>query len=80
MMEFNDTSQKDHNERVNDSLTSLIGAGVGAGIFLMVVVMGVVFWISRERDEDEVVRMEAEKYQRVKRGGLLVDPKESQKD
>ena len=65
-----------HSDRINDSLTSLIGAGCGAGIILIVVIMGVIFWISREREEDEEIRMEAEKFKRVKGRGLLIDPKE----
>ena len=65
-----------HSDRINDSLTSLIGAGCGAGIFLIVVILGVIFWISREREEDEEIRMEAEKFKRVKGRGLLVDPNE----
>ena len=73
-MAINDTHKK---QRLNDSLTSLIGAGIGGGIFLMVVILGVIFWISREREEDEEVRLEAEKFQRVKMRGLLMDPKES---
>ena len=79
-MEINEThSEKNitQNNRINDSLTSLLGAGVGAGIFLIVVILGVIFWISRERGEDEEIRMEAEKFKRVKGRGLLIDPKES---
>ena len=65
-----------HSDRINDSLTSLIGAGCGAGIFLIVLILGVIFWISREREEDEEIRLEAEKFKRVKGRGLLIDPKE----
>ena len=73
----NDTHYED---RINDSLTSLIGAGVGGGIFLMVVILGVIFWMSREREEDEEIRLKAEKFQRVKMRGLLLNPKESPAD
>ena len=66
-----------HSDRVNDSLTSLLGAGCGAGIFLIVVIPGVIFWISREREEDEEIRMDAEKFKRVKVKELLIDPKKS---
>ena len=38
--------------------------------------MGVIFWIFREREEDEEIRLEAEKFKRVKGRGLLIDPKE----
>ena len=84
-MELNLTSYakqiaQDNRDRVNESLASLIGCGVGAGVFLMIVILGVVFWISQERDEDEVVRMEAAKCERGKRGGLLIEPVEKQED
>ena len=68
-MEINEThSEKNitQNNRIHDSLTSLLGAGVGAGIFLIVVILGVIFWIFREREEDEEIRMEAQKFKRVK--------------
>ena len=79
-MEINDTHYEKNitqNNRIHDSLTSLLGAGVGAGIFLIVVILGVIFWISRQREEDEEIRMEAEKFKRVKGRGQLIDPKES---
>ena len=83
-MEINITLQgkniTQHSDRINDSITSLIGAGCGAGIFLIVVILGVIFWISREREEDEEIRMEAEKFKRVKGRALLIDPKERPTD
>ena len=53
-MEINETHYEQnithHAHRINDSLTSLLGAGVGAGIILIVVILGVIFWISMERE------------------------------
>ena len=80
-MEMNETHYEQnithHDNRINDSLTSLLGAGVGAGIFLIVVILGVIFWIFMEREEDEEIRMDAEKFKRVKGKELLIDPKKS---
>ena len=42
---------------------------------MIVVVIGVIFWISREREEDEEMREEAEKLQRGRRRGNLVQKK-----
>ena len=67
-------------DRINDSYASLVGAGVGAGLFLIAVVLGVIFWKSREREEDDEVRMEAEKFQRGRTRGLLLDSKEAESD
>ena len=44
--------------RMNNSLTSLIGTGVGASVFLMVVMLGVVFWVTREKDVGKPVKIE----------------------
>ena len=37
-----------------DSLTSLLGVALGGGLFLVVVIIGVLVWVSREREEDQV--------------------------
>ena len=80
-MEINVTLQgkniTQHSDRINDSLTSLIGAGCGAEIFLIVVILGVIFWISRQREEDEEIRMEAERFKIVKGRGKLEESKKS---
>ena len=56
-------------QRVAESYTSLLGAGMGGGLFLVVVMAGVVFWISRERAEDQETALEAEKLQEGRRKG-----------
>ena len=63
-------------DRIYDSYTSLAGAGVGGGLFLIAVILGVLFWISREREEDEEVRMEAQKFRRDRTRVLLTNAKE----
>ena len=55
--------------RVAESYASLLGAGLGGGLFLVVVMAGVVFWISRERAEDQDMAEEAEKLQDARRKG-----------
>ena len=42
---------------------------------MIVVFIGVIFWISREREEDEEMREEAGKLQRGRRKGHLVKNK-----
>ena len=73
-MTFNTSENVKNN--IHDSYASLDGAGVGGGLFLIAVVLGVIFWITREREEDEEARMEAEKFMRGRTRGILVDPKE----
>ena len=63
-----------YEDRIYDSFTALVGAGVGGGLFLIAVVLGVIFWISREKEEDEEVRIKAEKVRGDRRRGMLVDP------
>ena len=54
-------------KRLAESYASLLGVGLGGGLFLVVVVAGVIFWISRERAEDQLVAEEAEKLQEGRR-------------
>ena len=62
--------------RLSDSYVSLAGAGIGGGLFLIVVVLGVIFWISKEREEDEEVRVEAERFIRGRTRGAVLELKE----
>ena len=50
----------------------LTGVAIGGGLFLIVVFIGVIFWISREREEDQEIREEAEKMQGGRRRVNLV--------
>ena len=52
-----------YNKKAEESITSLIGVAVGGGLFLTVLMVGVLIWISREREEDEEVMEEAQKLQ-----------------
>ena len=59
-------------KRVAESYASLLGVGLGGGLFIMVVMAGVIFWISRERAEDEQVAEEAEKFHEGRRRGRAI--------
>ena len=65
-MELNTTFLKE--EKIDEFSTSLFGVCIGGGLFLFIVILGVIFWISRERKEDEETRLEAERF-RSRRGG-----------
>ena len=56
-------------KRVAESYASLLGVSLGGGLFLVVVVAGVIFWVTRERAEDLLVAGEAEKFQEERRRG-----------
>ena len=45
---------------------------VGGGLFLLAVMIGVMFWMSREREEDSEIREEAEKLQGERRRRVLI--------
>ena len=48
------------------------GVAVGGGLFLVVVLAGVIFWISREREEDHERRELAELLHRGRRKRFLI--------
>ena len=66
---FTEEESINFSKRVAESYTSLLGAGLGGGLFLVVVMAGVMFWISRERTEDHDIAEEAEKLQEARRKG-----------
>ena len=70
-----------YNKKAEESITSLIGVAVGGGLFLTVLVVGVLIWISREREEDEEVMEEAQKLQgsRRRRNLSQLRPKQEKK-
>ena len=37
-------------ERIEESYLSLFGVGLGGGLFLIIIVVGVIFWTTRERE------------------------------
>ena len=49
-----------------------LGVAVGGGLFLLAVLIGVMFWMSREREEDTEIREEAEKLQGERRRRVLI--------
>ena len=59
-------------DSLRDSYVSLVGAGIGGGLFLLVLILGVIFWLSKERDEDDEIRLEAEQFRRGRSGGRLL--------
>ena len=61
-----------YNKKAEESITSLIGVAVGGGLFLTVLMVGVMIWITREREEDEEVMEEAQKLQGSRRRRNLV--------
>ena len=61
-----------YNRKAEESITSLIGVAVGGGLFLTVLMVGVMIWITREREEDEEVMEEAQKLQGSRRRKNLV--------
>ena len=72
---FTEEESISFSRRVAESYTSLLGAGLGGGLFLVVVMAGVVFWFSRERAVDQNIAEEAEKFQEARRKaqGFYVD-------
>ena len=66
---FTEEESISFSRRVAESYTSLLGAGLGGGLFLAVVTVGVVIWFSRERAEDQDIAEEAEKFQEARRKG-----------
>ena len=70
-----------YNKKAEESITSLIGVAVGGGLFLTVLMVGVLIWISREREEDEEVMEEAQKLQgsRRRRNLSQLRPKQEKK-
>ena len=61
-----------YNRKAEESITSLIGVAVGGGLFLTVLMVGVMIWFTREREEDEEVMEEAQKLQGSRRRRNLV--------
>ena len=66
---FTEEESVSFSRRVAESYTSLLGAGLGGGLFLLVIMAGVVFWFSRERAVDQDIAEEAEKFQEARRKG-----------
>ena len=64
-------------KRATDSLLSVLGVCVGGGLFLVVVFVGVICWVSKERREDEEMRKEAEKFVRGRARGVVIDVRET---
>ena len=54
-------------------VTTVSGVAIGGGLFLIIVMIGVIFWISRELDLDQEMREEAEKLQGSRRRRNLVE-------
>ena len=45
----------------------MFGVGIGAGLFLIIIIAGIIFWISKERNEDHEVSEQAGKVQENRR-------------
>ena len=51
-------------------MTSLFGAIVGGGLFLLSVLLGVIFWVIKESKRDEQIRKEALVQRHGRRSGI----------
>ena len=59
--------EEESQQRLTESYLSLFGVGIGGGLFLIIIVAGIIFWISKEREEDNEAMEAAEKVQENRR-------------
>ena len=61
----------------------MFGVGIGAGLFLIIIIAGIIFWISKERNEDHEVSEQAGKVQENRRRrarGISMDGRKQQEE
>ena len=66
-----------YNPVVEAALTSLFGSAIGGALFLVSVLMGVFFWVIRERRKDSEMMEEAKKMRHGRRRGVGAEESEA---